>query len=1043
MKTNLARGLAAGFLTVALTAGLLEHSGGGAPAAAKTISTPDAMQLRQRMSALEIPFEANIGQQNKQVAFTARALGGTLFVTRAGELVYSFPGRVPGQTMTGRDPHKGLSARGPGWALSESFTGAHIVPRGNAASVTRVNRFIGSDPKNWRSSIPTFGRIALGEAWPGIAVALAAHGDSVEKLFTLAPGANAARIVIGVRGAMRLALDGSGALIAQTGDGPVSFSAPRAWQDIAGKRRPVRVAYTLSGNSYGFHVSGYDAAYPVEIDPILQSTYLGDNNNDVGYSVAVDAAGYVLVAGNTYSTTFPGTAGGAQTTSHSWTNPYNYEGFIAKLNNALTVLVQATYLGGSGDEYPYRIALDGSGNVFVTGSTTSTDFPTTSGVAQAGFGGGNEDAFVAKLNGGLTTLLRSTYIGGGADDEGHGLALSANGDVFVAGSTTGAFPHVAGGAQSVFGGGTAGNADAFAAKLNNNLTTIVQATYLGGAGHDYANAIALDASGNVFISGGTAGLPAVTGGAQAAYGGGYGDAFVAKFNNGLTTLIKATYLGGSGFDYATSLALDAAGNVFAAGATGSTNFPDTIGGAQALPGGGAEDGFIAKLNNGLTVSLQATYLGGSGNDYVHGMALDPIGNVFVVGETSASNFPGTTGGAQPALSGGSDAFISRLNNGLTALAQSTYLGGSGYDFGMAIALDASNELVVAGYTTSTNFPALTPASTIPGTANGARPIYAWGNYDAFASKLTHGLHDLAHSVGYNDGDPHITTISGVLYTFQSVGEFTALRDLPGFEIQTRQSAMPTWAPYTDAYTGLKTCVSVNTAMAARVGTHRVTFEPDFNNPASGMVLRVDGVTTSLPAAGLNLSGGGHLAQLPGALEIDFPDGAILTVPAYQVGTQWVIHVDGSRLDAREGLMGAIASGSWLPALPNGGAEGPMPPSTLTGMHQRFVVLNRDYANAWRVNGRTSLFDYGPGTSTATFTNPSWPVENATTCVVPNMPPPPKPITAAAAQDICRAVTDKTANANCVFDVMATGRPEFSKGYQISQHLHDGVKTPMR
>ncbi len=297
-------------------------------------------------------------------------------------------------------------------------------------SATHVSRFIGNDPARWHSDVPTFDCVSLGEAWPGIDVELAARGNNAEKLFTVAPGADTRRIAIRLRGAKRLELAADGSLVAHTGNGPVSFTAPAAWQDIDGRRRPVSVAYALAGQRYGFTLGDYDHALPVVIDPLLQATYLGAGPTNRATGVALDASGNVFVAGLTASADFPGTAGGAQPVSGGGF----YDAFVAKLNTGLTTLVQATYLAGAGGDSAYALALDASGNVFVAGVTGSTDFPGTAGGAQAANGGGT-DAFVAKLNNGLTTLIQATYLGGSGPEQPHALALDVSGNVFVAGST--------------------------------------------------------------------------------------------------------------------------------------------------------------------------------------------------------------------------------------------------------------------------------------------------------------------------------------------------------------------------------------------------------------------------------------------------------------------------------------------------------------------------------------------------------------------------------------------------------------------------------
>jgi Subtilase family/Bacterial Ig-like domain (group 3)/Peptidase inhibitor I9 len=293
--------------------------------------------------------------------------------------------------------------------------------------------------------------------------------------------------------------------------------------------------------------------------------------------------------------------------------------------------------------------------------------------------------------------------------------------------------------------------------------------------------------------------------------------------------------------------------------------------------------------------------------------------------------------------------------------------------------------------------------------------------------------------GLNDGDPHITTVDGIHYDFQGAGEFVSLRDGDGLEIQTRQTPVPTTFTVANPYTGLATCVSLNTAVAARVGTHRVTFQPNISGvpDPSGLQLRVDGVLTTLGSSGFNLGASGRVMPSGGGgIEIDFPDGTILTITPNWWASQsrWYLTVGVSRTPAEEGIMGAIAAGSWLPALPNGASLGPKPVS----LHQRYMDLHQTFANAWRITDKTSLFDYAPGTSTATFTLLSWPNENLP-CVIPQTPPV-KPLNPKIAQRLCREVTGKNMNADCVFDVTVTGEVGFAKAYLLAQRLRAGSTT---
>ena len=666
-------------------------------------TTPGPAQVSASLASLAVPFEANAGDDDPRVAFRARTFTGTLYVTRDGRLVHSLRAR------NGPPAHDAVTgfATPPtlrrDWVLTETMVGARIVPVGGRISPTHVSRFAGGDPARWRSDVPTYERVLLGEAWPGIAIELAARGRSVEKMFIVAPGADARRIRVQLRGARRLALDGEGALIVETGQDPVRFTAPMAWQDVDGERRPVPVSYKLAGNRYGFVLGAFDPALPVIIDPLLEATYLGGIAGDVAYAMAVDATGAVYVAGSTGSTNFPGTAAGAQAVAAG-----GGDAFVAKLSHDLTALLQATYLGGSGADLAQALALDANGAVFIAGSTNSTNFPGTGGGAQPAAGGGG-DAFLAKLSPDLTKLTQATYLGGSGFDQAFALAVSAKGDVFVAGGTASAnFPATAGGAQPVRGGA----GDGFVAKLSNDLATLRQATYVGGSGTDVAYALTLAANGVVYVAGSTtsANFPGTAGAAQANAGGG-GDAFVAQFDERLTTLMQSTYLGGAGADIAYAVALDPGDAVVVAGDTASANFPGTAAGAQPVKGG-SDDAFVAKLDSSLTILTRATYLGGLADDLANGLAVDGAGTIFVVGNTRSTNFPGTAGGAQAGPGGNGDAFAARLGNTLSTLTQATYFGGSGLDQGLAVTVDARGNVYVAGGTASTN---------LPGTAGAAQP----------------------------------------------------------------------------------------------------------------------------------------------------------------------------------------------------------------------------------------------------------------------------------------------------------------------------------
>jgi hypothetical protein len=326
-------------------------------------------------------------------------------------------------------------------------------------------------------------------------------------------------------------------------------------------------------------------------------------------------------------------------------------------------ILQSTYLGGSGNDHAYALAIHPTtGDVYVAGSTSSTDFPNTTGGAQATYGD-YWDAFVARLNSNLTSIIQSTYLGGSSSEDRAGaLAIHpTTGDVYVAGTTWSTdFPRTSGGAQESCSSCSSGPSEAFVARLSADLRTLHQSTYLGGSYSEETRALAIGPAPNydVYVAGETLStdFPRTSGGAQATYGGGFWDAFVARLSADLRTLHQSTYLGGSNGDGAYALAIHpTTGDVYVAGWTWSTNFPRTTDGAQNTCNNcsvSRHDAFVARLNSDLTSIIQSTYLGGSNDDFAFfALTIGPAPNydVYVAGKTSSNDFPGTSGGRRQAL----------------------------------------------------------------------------------------------------------------------------------------------------------------------------------------------------------------------------------------------------------------------------------------------------------------------------------------------------------------------------------------------------------
>jgi hypothetical protein len=639
---------------------------------------------------LPLAFEANQGQSDPKVKFLSRGAGYSLFLTSNRAVLTLQPSVPPPLARHGNTSHP-QSARA---VLRMKLVNANPKTRVSGLDELpgKSNYFIGNDPKKWYTNIQQFSKVRYANVYPGVDLIYYGHQRELEYDFVLQPGASPEEIRLGIAGARRLRLQHGDLVLTSTG-GNVRLRSPNIYQEANGARRQVRGRYVIRAKGeVGFEVAAYDHGRELVIDPVLAyATYLGGSSTDHFHSIAVDSVGNAYVAGDTDSIDFP-TANAMQPTSAGG----ELDAFVTKFNRDGTALIYSTFLGGSLLDTIYGIAVDSSRNVYVAGWTFSRDFPTKNAFQPAS--GGNADTFVTKINAAGSALVYSTYLGGTDTDLGRGIAVDSLGNAYVTGFTTSVdFP-----TKNAFQTANAGNYDAFVTKLSPGGSTLAYSTYVGGTGEEQCYSVAVDSAGNAYITGETTSTDFPTKNPiQPTYGGGFNDAFVTKIAGGGNALIYSTYLGGGGTEAfgseGSSIAVDAAGDAYVAGATDSVDFP-TANAIQPTRAG-LSDGFVAKVNPAGSALAYSTYLGGTGSDFVHGVAVDSVGDAYVTGSTSSADFP-TVNAIQATKHSGTDAFVTEINPLGSAFVYSTYLGGPTNDSGTSIALDSARSTYIVGPTKS-------------------------------------------------------------------------------------------------------------------------------------------------------------------------------------------------------------------------------------------------------------------------------------------------------------------------------------------------------
>ena len=612
----------------------------------------------------------------------------------------------------------------------------------------KANYFLGNDPKQWLTNVALYRKVRHAAVYPGIDVVFYGDGARLEYDFVVAAGASPDSIRISFEGVQHIGIDVHGDLRLRAHGEEIRLHKPIAYQNHSGSHREVRATYVLFDRKrVGIRLGSYDAREPLIIDPILSyATYLGGGSIDSASAVAVDSAGNSYLTGTTVSPDFqtvnalqPDFGSQARCPSNvSGAPPYPCpRAFVAKLNSDGSTFMYITFLGGTGGAAGTGVAVDSSGNAYVTGTTNSSDFPLVNPLMTRGH------SFVVKLNRTGSALIYSTRFGGSSEiDTARAIAVDTAGNVYVTGGATSLdFPV----ANPVPGGKCSTYNVAFVMKLNDAGSALIYSTCLGSGGSSGGAAIAVDKEGNAYITGATDSRDLVTFNAAQPSGGGDSDAFVSKLS-AAGSLIYSTYLGGSGREVGLGITVDTLGNAYVTGETASDNFR-TVNPLQPVrrsPGPVAYDAFVTKFESAGSI-VYSTYLGGAGLDTGFGIGVDNSGNAYICGRTTSANFP-MVNAIQSTLSGPGDSFVVKLNASGSALVFSTYLGGSGDETALGIAIDARGNLWVAGTTTSSNFP----------TARAFQSVYKGGmdlrnTGDAFLASIVEPASVTAYTIPQSGG----------------------------------------------------------------------------------------------------------------------------------------------------------------------------------------------------------------------------------------------------------------------------------------------------
>ncbi|MBX7245129.1 MAG: SBBP repeat-containing protein [Candidatus Sumerlaeaceae bacterium] len=667
---------------------------------------------------LPLVFEENRGQAGPEAHYVGHGQNYNVAL-KSGGIVLGFPGARPGADRRFSPGRMAAdSAPTTGTAIEIRFVGARdgVWPKAAEPLAARANYLIGNDKTKWVQEAPMFAKVRYDGLYPGISLVAYGLNRQMEYDFEVSPNADPAAIALAIDGARGLSLDSGGNLVVALGGRDLVMHKPVAYQTGVAGRTMVEARYDLGeGGCVGLRVGDYDRTRPLVIDPVLAySTYIGGTGNDEVHAIAVDSTGAIYATGAA-GTAFPTKAGSYDTT-------YNTGGdaFVTKLTPGVAgaaALVYSTYVGGSLADEGNGIAIDSSGNAYICGSTASANFPVSKTFGPLG----GMDCFIAKLNAAGSSGLYSHRIGGGSNDVANGLVLDSLNNPYITGETFSLDWPTKNAPQGFYGT----NGDAFALRIKASDSSLSYSTFIGGDGEDAGLGIALDTGGSAYVTGFTKSTLFPTRNAYDSFANGGTDAFLTKIpSSPSSNFTYSTYLGGTGEDVGTGVAVDAQFSApVVVGYTASSDYPVTNE-FQTNKAGGTYDAFVSRFLPAGDDLIASTYFGGNNSDAAQCVTIGSDNSVYFAGTTSSNNLP-TENAFQGSRAAGVDGFVASFDSTMKNLRYSTYFGGAGDDTPMAILVDANFNAYVGGMTTGL-FP--TGGTPFQGTFGG-------GDTDGFLARL--------------------------------------------------------------------------------------------------------------------------------------------------------------------------------------------------------------------------------------------------------------------------------------------------------------------